>query len=285
MDKKKIVFIISAAAFTLLFALLAVFVFPKKKYTFPLDTSKTDIIIVGDSLYANGINDVRELASFVLEATDAEVQNCSIGGTTASKLNKGNEVDYYGDLLNFHNVSNIICTHDISSVSDNVKSLTSNYDASYVKMKYLVGTDLNKEDFLIVNYGINDVNLRVRTKSENPYDEYTFAGAMRAGIKRIHEKYPDLKIIIGEVTYTTYIQNGEPDESFDEVTGTYRVEYNEELKKIANEFDNVYFFEISQYMEINKDNYETYLADGLHLNEEGKKRYSAALAEYLEELK
>ena len=53
MKKKKTVFLISFIVFVLLFAVLAIFVVPRKKYTFPLYENKLNIAIVGDSLFCN----------------------------------------------------------------------------------------------------------------------------------------------------------------------------------------------------------------------------------------
>ena len=284
MDKKKIVFIIAAAAFTVVLALLAIFVLPKKKYTFPLDTNKLDIVIVGDSLFCNGSGE-KTLAETLTEVTGCEMQNCSIGGTCASNINNGNEIDFYANMLGFYNISNMMCTGNNASVSDDVRDLSATFPDAYAKLVFLLGTDLSKEDILIVNYGVNDASIRIPAKSEDPYDEYTYAGAMRRGLKSLSEKYPDLKIVVGEVTYSSLVLLGESDSYFDEVTEEYRTEYNEELKKIASEFDNVYYFDLSSYVVIDKDNFNQYMADGIHLNDEGKKVYAESLAEFIGEIR
>ena len=284
MYKKKTVFIIAAVAFTVLLTLLAIFVLPKKKYTFPLDTGKLDIVIVGDSLFCNESGE-KNLAETLADVTGSEMQNCSIGGTCASNINGGNEIDYYADMLGFYNISNMICTGNNTSISDDVRNLSVTFPDAYTKMLFLNGTDLNKEDVLIVNYGINDAFLRIPAKSEDPYDERTYSGAMRRGLKSISEKYPDLKIVVGEVTYTSLVLFGESDSYYDEITAQYRDEYNEELKKIASEFDNVYYFDFSSRLLINQDNYSNYLIDGIHFNDEGKKVYADCLAEYIGEIK
>jgi hypothetical protein len=86
--KKKTVFLISFIVFVLLFAVLAIFVVPRKKYTFPLYENKLNIAIVGDSLFCNK-NGERNLAEILESKLDCEMLNCSIGGTCASKLNDG----------------------------------------------------------------------------------------------------------------------------------------------------------------------------------------------------
>ncbi len=281
MSTGKKVFIILSIAFTILFGVVAFVLIPNRKYSFPLDESRLDILVVGDSIFCNNIYGIPDLAVYLEEKTGCEIQNCSIGGTSASKFNKGNEIDYYADKLNFYNVANIICTGNASTVSDNTRSLSINFPDGYKKMLFLAGTDPAKEDVLIINYGINDAFMRVKCNSDDKYDNYTFGGAMRRGIEKISKKYPDLKIIVNEVNYATIIQVGEKDTDFDEITDQYRKEYNAELEKIASEYPNVYYFRFSDYCEVNDENYEEYLFDGIHYNEKGKEAYATALAEYI----
>ena len=283
MKKKKTVSLISFIVFVLLFAVLAIFVVPRKKYTFPLYENKLNIAIVGDSLFCNE-NGERNLAEILESKLDCEMLNCSIGGTCASKLNDGGEPDYYSDKLCFYNISNIICTGNKASVSDNVRRLSAAINDGFQKAKLLAGTNFDKEEILIVNYGVNDAHLRVPAVSNVKYDEFTYAGAIRCGIERIVHEYPDLKIILPEVTYSTLIYYGERDDYFDQVTEEYRTAYNAELKKLADEYENVYYFDFSESNEINKDNYDQYLSDGIHLNDAGKEVYASALADFIGEI-
>ncbi len=94
-----------------------------------------------------------------------------------------------------------------------------------------------------------------------------------------------MKIILPEVTYTTLVYFGESDGYYDEITAEYREAYNEELKKIADEYENVYYFDFSDTLDININNHEQYLIDGIHFNDEGKEAYSAALADFIGEIK
>lgn len=285
MKKKRIVSIISTIVFTVLFILTVLFAAPSRKYAFPLDENKIQIVIVGDSIFCNSLGNTETLAAFLEKETGCEMQNCSVGGTCASKLNNGKELDYYSDKLNFYNVSDTLISGNPATFKDDVKNLSIIFSDANNKMKFLLATDLKKADYLIVNYGINDAFLRVPSKSDDPEDEYTYAGAMRHGIRMISEKYPDLKIIIPEVTYTTLIQGGERDEYYDSKTAVFREEYNKELVKIADEFDNVYYFEVSGVMDINDENFAQYLCDGIHYNDYGKETYAKALAAYMEEIK
>ena len=54
-----------------------------------------------------------------------------------------------------------------------------------VKTKFLAGTDLNKTDYLIINYGINDGFNRIPVSSSDKFDETTFSGTIRSGIDEI----------------------------------------------------------------------------------------------------
>jgi len=207
--------------------------------------------------------------------------NCAIGGTSASKFNKGDEIDYYADKLNFYNLSDIICTGNEATVTDNVSNLSLSYYDAYSKVRYMVGTDPSKEDIMIINYGTNDAFMRVNCSSDDKFDVYTFGGAIRKGVDSISKKYPDLKIVLPEVNYATIIEVGENDEEYDAVTEEYRIRYNIELEKIADEYDNVYYFALSDHLNVNKDNYDQYLFDGIHFKDSARKQYAKILSEYL----
>lgn len=280
---KKVLFGSGLLVFALCFAYLAFFIIPKTDYSFPIDENKMNIVIVGDSVYANSLGG-GNMSEYLEKELGCEVQNCSIGGTSATSLNRGKEPDYYIDKFNFYNVADLMITGNMGSFNDNPANVSSTMNDAHVKMKYLKGTDLSRCDYLIINYGINDGFNRVKVSSENPFDESTYAGALRCGIDSITKKYPNLKIVVCEVTYATAnIKENGKEVRFDSNVNNWRAEYNEALKGIANEYENVYFFSVSDFLDVNENNYEEYLADGLHFNEAGKLIYSKEMADFLRE--
>ena len=279
--KKKTVFILSTVLALIVFAVLVTVVIPKRKYSFPIDTGKLNIVIVGDSIFANGIDDVT-LAECLTDELGCEMQNCAIGGSTATSLNKGHEPDYYINQFCFSNIADIMCSGKTYTVTDNPAVVSYTLDDAMVKTKFLAGTDLNKTDYLIINYGINDGFNRIPVSSSDKFDETTFSGTIRSGIDEIVREYPNLKIIVCEVIYTNgVIRTKAKNIPFDGNVDNWCKNYNKELQTICSEYENVEFFAISDYFDINENTYEEYLADGLHFTGERKKEYAKYLADYI----
>ena len=279
--KKKVVFILSTVLALIVFTVLVTIVIPKREYSFPIDTDKLNIVIVGDSIFANGIDDVT-LAECLEKELDCEMQNCAIGGSTATSLNKGHEPDYYINQFCFSNIADIMCSGKTYTVTDNPNNVAYTLEDAVVKTKYLAATDLEKTDYLIINYGINDGFNRIPVASNDKFDENTFSGTMRNGIDEITREFPNLKIIVCEVIYTnSVIRTKSKDIPFDGNVDNWCNNYNQELKTICSEYENVEFFAISDYFDINENTYEDYLADGLHFSGEKKKEYAKVLADYI----
>ena len=278
---KKIVFISASVFFLIVFAMLGIFVLPKRKYSFPINEDKLNIVIIGDSIFVNGIEG-KDIGEYMAEDPDIDMQNYSIGGSTATDLNRGNEPDYYINGYCFRNLTDIIANGNSYRSNDNPKNVSVILKDAVVKAKYIGATDFSKVDVLIINYGINDGFNRIPASSDNPFDENTYAGTMRYGIDTIAKKYPNLKIILGEVIYTKrYVYDNGKKVAIDGNTDGWKDKYNAELEKIASEYGNVTLFKISDYIDVNESNYEEYLADGLHFKGEAKREYANRLAEYI----
>lgn len=283
MKNKKLIFAILVGVFTIVFALLAIFVIPIRKYTFPLNKDKMNIVIVGDSTFCNDL-DGKNLSECLANKVDADIYNYSIGGTTAARLNFDGEIDYYLDKFNFYNVSDIMITGNKATVLDNARSVIFVNEQAVTNMERLAATDLSKCQILIINYGINDYLSKVSVKSDIKNDEGTFAGALRKGIAEINGKYPDLKIIVNTVPYV-HIENEKGNVKTDSKEDGIVDKYNEEIQKIAEEFDNVYCFDMEDELEINAGNYDEYHVDLVHFNEKAKEIIADSLAEFIGGLK
>jgi lysophospholipase L1-like esterase len=89
-------------------------------------------------------------------------------------------------------------------------------------------------------------------------DENTICGAINYTIKYFKEKFPEANIIWATPTYQINV---------DEKTF---MEYNTNLKEICNR-EGIEYFDLYTISGITKSNYNLYLYDGVHPNEEGKK--------------
>ncbi len=283
MKKNILIFAVSATAFAAIFAVSLLI--PNRKYEFFGKEDRLDILVMGDSIMDNTL-DGNNICALLNNYIEADVKNCAIGGTTACSINKNNEIDYCFDKLNFYNLADVAVTGNLTTVFDDSYLLDNTVSDAIIKTKYLAYTDLGNCDFLIVQYGMNDSTMKIPASSDDKYDQATFGGVMRKGIEQIHERYPDLPIVLNTVTYA-HIEYNVRDKHviYDTKANGLMDAYNAELRSIAEENDNVYLFDVKEYLDINETNYTEYLMDGIHLNFEAKKLFAESLAEYLRELK
>lgn len=281
---KKNVLIFSAAAVIFAIVFAASLFLADRKYEFPIETDKMNILVMGDSIMENNL-DGNNISMLLNNYLEADVIDCAIGGSTAVNMNTDKELDYYMDRFNFYNMSNILLNGNLTTVYDN-EYVTDNIISDAVKKaKYLAYTDLDKCDYLIIQYGMNDSTAGIGAASDDRYDPTTFGGVMRTGIEQIHNEHPDLKIIVNTVTYAHIeYEIGGKLVVVDTKDNGIMDAYNEELKSIAEDYDNVNLFDVSRVLDINKNNYRDYLVDGIHLNSSAKKIFAESLADYLREL-
>lgn len=279
MKKNKIIFAILVAVFTIILTLIAVFIIPIRKYNFPHDKNRANVVIVGDSIFCN-VMESDSLGTYLANSMEADIYNYSIGGTTASRINWDGEVDYYLDKFNFYNMSDIMVTGNKATIYDNVRSILFVSDQAVINTEQLAATDLGECDYLIINYGINDYLADVPATSEAKNNEGCFEGAMRKGISEISKAYPNLKIIVTTLPYI-HLEYTDDDTVFDSMDDERATLYIQAVQNIASEYDNVYCFDTNEYLPMNKSNYDEYHVDGIHYNAKAKEILTAAMTEYI----
>ncbi|MBO4702562.1 MAG: hypothetical protein J5625_07895 [Lachnospiraceae bacterium] len=130
--------------------------------------------------------------------------------------------------------------------------------------------DENKELYFIVNYGLNDYFMGVpaHVNTGAPYSEYaydSYEASMTDGIIKLQSTYPNAKIIILSPIYTNYFEAGERIMSdVGAPLQTYR-----DMGKFISEKLGTEWIDSLNLIEINEDNYETYLIDEVHPNFDG----------------
>ena len=224
------------------------------------DLSGKEIVFFGDSIMGNyhgPISIPGESASL----SNADAYNLGIGGTTA--------------IADFNKVVDaFLGSGSLSGIEDeNFISELKRYENEH---------DENKELYFIVNYGVNDYFMGVpaHVNTGAPYGDYeydSYEAAMTDGIIKLQSSYPDAKIIILSPIYTNYFEAGE--RIMSEVGAplqTYR-----DMGKYISEKLNTEWIDSLELIEINEDNYETYLLDEVHPNFDGIYLISDSLIRYI----
>lgn len=213
---------------------------------------------MGDSIWTFGSNTggIGNISDYMVKKCGGTWINIATGGTTMANR-PGDKAGPY-DALDFHALADCIYSGDFSTAKNS--GLTTNLDAN---VDSIVWDDV---DYITVAYGTNDLAFGATLDSEsNLYDKNTLCGALRYGIERINSKYPNIKFIVCGILYR----------HADGVSVSNIVEWNEGLRKACISVGAEY---IEMSCGINEGNYNTYLYDGTHPNEQGKIAISNCVA-------
>lgn len=213
---------------------------------------------MGDSIWTFGSNTggIGNISDYMVKKCGGTWINIATGGTTMA--NRPGEYAGEYDALDFHALADCVYSGDFSSAKNS--GLTTNLDAN---VDSIVWDDV---DYITVAYGTNDLAFGAELdNSGNLYDKNTVCGALRYGIERINSKYPNIKFIVCGILYR----------HADGVSVSNIVEWNEGLRKACISVGADY---IEMSCGINEGNYNTYLYDGTHPNEQGKIAISNCVA-------
>lgn len=127
-------------------------------------------------------------------------------------------------------------------------------------------------DYATVFYGTNDFTASVKLDNEsNIYDTTTFGGATRYSIEKLIAANPDIQILLVAPMYRDrQLKNTDTDtdlknsDEYPNGNKDYLQDFGAKLKEIAQNYDNVYFYDMYTESGINKYNQADYFYDGLH---------------------
>ncbi len=279
---KIIAFIFGVCLFS---ALLFVVVSLEPKRSLPQDTSRLQVVFMGDSNVAFE-REGTDIPTIVSEITGAETYNCAIGGTTAIKLNRENYFDRHISLCCMDSLVNIMCTGNTEIVHDNKEMITIFSNSALDKVQLLAQLDYTKVDYLFLCYGVNDYTLGAPLDNpKDPYDTYTYCGTYRTAIDKLRKDYPNLTIVLASPSYYWTLNEDKEFVSGYEVDygGGTIDQYRDALMEVANSYERVYVLDVLTNMQINENNYQEYMEDGMHVNAKGQQLWAENAAKLIME--
>lgn len=264
MKKNNILITIASIALIFICFVPAILIFNKKQEAY-------DIWFVGDSLFA-GSSDGKSIPSFVANETGFSVLNAGFGGLTMARAKN---IDYSDVSLSYNlvDISEGIKNKDLSFAALNRFKLNQ-YHVDYWDKHAL---DLSKAaidkcKYIFIGYGTNDSFIPNPVENEyDKYDIYTYAGALRTAIENIKKGMPNAELVL----VTPPFNNIDPE---NKVLSAYVAK---ELE-IADEYG-LYVINNYELSGINKENYEKFLIDGVHPNEEGISILATPMVEYIKD--
>ncbi len=249
-------------------------------------TEKTEyeIVCLGDSVLGQ-FRDEDGVVRLLEERTGLKIYNGAFGGTNMSRINTERSMSEQHDSLSMAALSEAIAYRDFGVQRTlRIKDNATEYFADTVKE--LADIDFSRVDILFIEHGTNDYNNGVPIdNAEDPYDVYSFGGALRSSIRSLRKAYPGLRIILMTPTYSWFPFKDETCETWNTGYGYLEDYVNKELQ-IGEEMgveviDNYHDLYPHETME----DWKTYTRDGLHLNEAGRRLLAGAMAEYIGEHK
>ncbi len=245
-----------------------------------LQKKEYGIICLGDSIVGN-VRDDTSITAILEEELGVPVYNGAFGGTSAAAQNQEERAAVAMDSISLTELADGICYEDFSVPNASINS--------WVSMDYFPEgaygfnrVDFDREAVLIIEHGVNDYQLGMPLdNAEDPYDVYTFGGALRYTLRELQEKRPNLRILLCTPTYCWFLADRVSCEERD-LGGGYLEDYVNLELEIAKEFhveilDNYHESGIGGSFE----DWEKYTTDGLHLNEAGRRLIAERIAQVL----
>ena len=229
------------------------------------------IACLGDSIIGNE-RGATSITAIMEEKLGEPVYNGAFGGSTMSLRVTQDRASVTTDTLSLAKLSEAIYLGDFSVQNAGVTRCSVMEYFPEVVYKFQ-NIDFAQTEILIIEHGVNDYLTGVRLDNpKDPYDVYTFGGALRYSLEKLREAYPDLRIILVTPTYCWYLFKESNCQEVDNGSGVLEEYVNLELA-IAREYgvevlDNFHESGIGSTGEFKE--WETYTQDGLHLNEFGR---------------
>jgi lysophospholipase L1-like esterase len=225
------------------------------------------VVCFGDSLFGM-YRDSSSAPSLVAETTGATVYNVGFGGCRMSVHPTTGYAEF-----SMWALAKAIAEGSWTS-QDSAASSGSDYFPN--QLAILKGIDFNSVDAIVIHYGTNDFTAATSLdNTSNSIDYNTLCGALRYSVEKLLAAYPNLRIFVsvpafrywtagdGTVTYSNTYTNG---------SGKTLVDFVEAIVNTAKEY-NLPVIDSYYGLGINKINASTFLADGVHHNVEGRKRF------------
>ena len=240
------------------------------------------VVLLGDSIYAEKREETC-VAQRLSKVLGLPVFNGAFGGTSLARSDSQRRMDEKLDDYSLVAFSKSIVSKDFG-VQKQVRVEIPATEYFGTVLEELANIYFTKTELLFIGYGMNDYQNGVRLEDErDPWNEYTFGGALRSALKMLGETYPQLRIILLTPTYSWYEDRQKSCEELDFGGGFLEEYVNLELKIGAEYGVSTIDLYHDLYSHESFEDFSKYTRDGIHPNEQGLKLISQRIITYLEE--
>lgn len=243
-----------------------------------LERQAPRIVVMGDSIVGQQRDDT-SVTAVLSELLGEPVFNGALGGTCMSRIDRERRIANTKEGLSMVSFSKSIVSDDFG-VQQTVRSRESATEYFADTIDALECIDFGQVEILVIEHMVNDYHTGVPIDNpQNPYDEYSYCGALRSTIRGLQRKYPDLRVVLLTPTYTWYTVTNLTCEEFYTEYGNLEDYVNAQLgvaQEMGVEVVDVYH---NFYPHEEWNDWQIYSEDGLHPNEAGRALIARALAE------
>lgn len=241
------------------------------------------IVCLGDSIIGNERGDT-SITALMADALGEPVYNGAFGGTTMTCRFGENRAAVTADCLSLAQLSQAIALQDFSVQNASVTSC-SPMEYFPESMYGFQRIDFDEVEILVIEHGVNDYLAGVPLDNkQDPYDVYSFGGALRYSLEQLMGSYPDMRILLVTPTFCWYKFTEQDCTQIDFGHGILE-DYVELELYIAQEYgveilDNYHNSAIQPGESY--EEWQVYTVDGVHLNEVGRELIAGRIVDYIQ---
>lgn len=278
MEHKRLWRLISYLTAVLLFACLLIFTYRPR--TAGLERRQVQVVTFGDSLF--GLRrDETGIPGRLESILDKSVFNAAFGGTCISRIDREYRMDYAKDSLSLVGLTKAVAADDFGAQQAvRIRESSTEYFSDVVDE--LERVDFSTVELVVILHGLNDYYSGVPISNpEDPFDEYTFSGALRSSLTALQQANPNMRIVLVTPTYTWHRKTGLTCEEYNAGYGVQE-DYIQAEVQVAEEMG-VELIDLYHdvYPHEKWEDWERYTFDGMHPNEEGCALLADIIGNYL----
>lgn len=248
-----------------------------------LQRQQVQIVAFGDSVFGL-IRDDTAIPAQVGRLLGKTVFNGAFGGSCISRADREYGLDASKDMVSLTALTKAVAADDFG-VQQTFHSRESNTEYFEATVDQLETIDFSAVELVLIQHGINDYYNGVPIRNEeDPWDEYTFTGALRHSLRALREVNPDMRILLVTPTYTWHKLAHLTCEEYNVGYGVQE-DYVRAEMEVAEEFGvevlDVYH---DVFPHEKWDDWQIYTWDGLHPNEAGRELLAGMIVDYLKPL-
>ena len=243
---------------------------------------QAQIVVFGDSVFGL-VRDETAISAQLEKRLGKSVYNAALGGTTMARQVGDGRLDYGKGSFSMLSLAKSVEAGDfgVQRAARMRENVTEYFPEVIQGLEEL---DFGQVETVLLQQGVNDYHAGTPIDNlEDPYDAYTFLGALRSVVRCLRQVNPDIRIVLVTPTFAWYFQDGKEltCEELDYGQG-FLESYVEAELQLAQELE-VEVIDVYHefYPHENPEDWTQYTTDGLHPNEQGRQKLAERLAEAL----